>query len=57
MIRKHITEQTVILLSVAKWVFLSSVVGVIIGAVVTIFLNILEYSDVSRALLPFCPQK
>ncbi len=53
MIRKHITEQTIILLSVTKWVFLSSVVGVIIGAVVTIFLNILEYSDVSRALLPF----
>ncbi|WP_179944234.1 chloride channel protein [Sulfurovum lithotrophicum] len=53
MIRKHITEQTVIFFSVAKWVFLSSVVGVIIGAVVTLFLNILEYSDTSRSFLPF----
>ncbi len=53
MIRKHITEQTAIFFSVAKWVFLSSVVGVIIGAVVTLFLNILEYSDASRMLLPF----
>jgi len=53
MIRKHITEQTAILFSVTKWVFLSSVVGIIIGAVVTLFLNILEYSEVSRSLLPF----
>jgi len=53
MIRKHITEQTAILFSVTKWVFLSSVVGVIIGAVVTLFLNILEYSEAERILLPF----
>lgn len=53
MIQKHITEQTAIFLSVIKWVFLSSVVGIIIGAVVTLFLTILEYSEVSRSLLPF----
>ena len=53
MIQKHITEQTAIFFSVAKWVFLSSVVGIIIGAVVTLFLNILEYSEESRSLLPF----
>ena len=53
MIRKHFTEQTAIFFSVSKWVFLSSVVGVIIGAVVTLFLNILEYSEDSRTLLPF----
>jgi len=53
MIRKHITEQTAIFFSVTKWVFLSSVVGVIIGAVVTLFLNILEYADTSRSFLPF----
>ncbi len=53
MIRKHFTEQTAIFFSVAKWVFLSSIVGVIIGAVVTLFLNILEYSEDSRSLLPF----
>jgi H+/Cl- antiporter ClcA len=53
MIRKHITEQTAIFFSVSKWVFLSSVVGIIIGAVVTLFLNILKYSEESRSLLPF----
>ena len=53
MIQRHITEQTAIFFSVAKWVFLSSMVGVIIGATVTAFLKILAYSESSRALLPF----
>jgi len=53
MIQKHITEQTAIFFSVLKWVFLSSLIGVIIGAVVTMFLKILQYSDQSRALVPF----
>jgi H+/Cl- antiporter ClcA len=53
MIRQHITEQTAIFFSVSKWVFLSSVIGVIIGAVVTFFLNILAYSENSRDFLPF----
>ena len=53
MIQKHITEQIAIFFSVSKWVFLSSVVGVIIGAVVTLFLNILMYSEESRSFLPF----
>ncbi len=53
MVQEHITEQTAIFFSVTKWVFLSSVVGVIIGAVVTLFLKILEYSEHSRDLLPF----
>jgi len=53
MIQKHITEQTAIFFSVAKWVFLSSMIGVIIGATVTAFLKILAYSEASRAFLPF----
>ena len=53
MIQKHITEQTAIFFSVLKWVFLSSFIGVIIGAVVTFFLKVLQYSDQSRALVPF----
>jgi H+/Cl- antiporter ClcA len=51
--KKHITEQTVIFFSVVKWVFLSSFVGVVIGAVVTLFLKILKYSENSREFLPF----
>jgi H+/Cl- antiporter ClcA len=53
MIQEHITEQTAIFFSVTKWVFLSSVVGIVIGATVTLFLKILAYSEVSRNLLPF----
>ena len=53
MIHRHITEQTAIFFSVAKWVFLSSIVGVIIGATVTLFLKILAYSEMSQSLLPF----
>ncbi len=53
MIQRHITEQTAIFFSVTKWVFLSSLVGVIIGATVTGFLKILAYSESSRSFLPF----
>ncbi len=53
MIRKHVTEQTAIFFSVTKWVVLSSVVGVLIGAVVTMFLKILQVAESSRTELPF----
>jgi len=53
MIREHITEQTAIFFSVSKWVFLSSIVGVIIGTIVTGFLNILVYAEESRSFLSF----
>ncbi len=51
--QRHITEQTAIFFSVTKWMFLSSVIGVVIGGVVTGFLKILEYAENSRELLPF----
>jgi len=53
MLKTHTTEQIAIFFSVSKWVFLSSIIGIIIGGVVTLFLNILEYSEDSRSLLPF----
>jgi len=53
MIRKHITEQTAIFFSVTKWVILSSFVGILIGAIVTLFLKILHIAESSRADLPF----
>jgi len=52
-LKKHITEQTAIFFSVTKWMVLSSVIGIIIGGVVTLFLKILESAEASRDLLPF----
>ncbi len=53
MFRGHITEQTAILLSVTKWIFLSSFIGVVIGAIVTFFLKTIEYSEHYQHKLPF----
>jgi H+/Cl- antiporter ClcA len=53
MINKHFTEQIAIFFSVSKWIILSSVVGIIIGAIVTFFLKILEQAENSREMLPF----
>jgi len=46
--QKHFTEQTAIFFSVAKWVVLSSIIGVMIGAVVTFFLKTIQYAQQYR---------
>jgi len=51
--QKHLTEQTAIFFSVTKWIFLSFVIGIVIGGVVTYFLKILEYSENYCSTLPF----
>ena len=51
--KQHSIEQITIMMSVLKWLFLSSVIGVVIGASVTLFLNILSYSEKNQSLLPF----
>ena len=53
MIKKHLTEQTAIFFSVTKWIFLSSVVGIVIGAIISFFLKSIEYAELHRADLPF----
>lgn len=50
---KHLVEQTVIFFSVSKWLLLSSAVGIMIGGLMSVFLNILHFSENSRGLLPF----
>ncbi len=47
------TEHPSILLSVSKWTFLSSIVGIIIGAIVTLFLNILAFGEAHRGVVNF----
>ena len=51
--KKHIIEQSLIFFSVSKWVFLSSAIGVVIGAVVTFFLNTIHSANSARFFLPF----
>jgi H+/Cl- antiporter ClcA len=51
--KKHIIEQSLIFFSVTKWVLLSSAIGVIIGAIVTFFLNTIHASDEAKDFLPF----
>ena len=53
MITKHATEQTAIFFSVIKWVFLSSIIGVLIGVVVSIFLKTIELAELHQSDVPF----
>ena len=50
---RHLSEQAAIFFSVMKWVFLSSVVGVIIGLIVTFFLKTVQYGEYYQNHLPF----
>ncbi|UTJ06029.1 chloride channel protein [Arcobacter roscoffensis] len=51
--KKHFLEQSLIFFSVTKWVLLSSAIGVIIGAIITFFLNIIHSANTQGELLPF----
>ena len=53
MIRRHATEQTAIFFRVIKWVFLSSVIGVLIGIVVSFFLKAIGWAELHQSTLPF----
>lgn len=39
---RNITEQTILIFSVAKWIFLAAIIGVIVGSSTTMFLKALE---------------
>lgn len=43
--RRRIAEETVIFISVAKWIFMATIVGVIVGASTTVFIKILIWSS------------
>jgi len=46
--RKRLTEETFLLISVVKWVFLATIVGVIVGLSTAVFLKLLNWSMVLR---------
>ena len=52
--KKHFLEQSLIFFSVTKWVLLSSAIGVIIGAIITFFLNVIHSANTQgETYLPF----
>ncbi|WP_345972160.1 chloride channel protein [Sulfurimonas diazotrophicus] len=52
-VRKHLTEQTIMFASVAKWIVISSLIGAVIGSIVAYFLKLLAYGEMNRGQLPF----
>lgn len=51
--KKHITEQTVIFFSVVKWLILSSLTGIMIGFLMSLFLKAIQFSEHSRQIVDF----
>jgi len=50
--RKSVTESTVLFISIIKWVFLASIAGVVVGGAVTFFLKVLSWSTGLSSQLP-----
>jgi H+/Cl- antiporter ClcA len=42
--KKRLTEQAVLFISIIKWVFLATIIGIVVGLSTTVFLKILNWS-------------
>lgn len=51
--KMRITEQTVLFLSIVKWVVLATVIGIIVGLSTTGFLKLLQLSTSTAKLFPY----
>ena len=51
--KRRIKEETILFISVVKWVFLASVIGIIVGLSTTIFLKALNWSVAFTSQQPF----
>jgi len=51
--KRHITEETIIFFSVIKWLILSTIIGIMIGALMSLFLKILHGSVDAQNIFPF----
>lgn len=49
----NITEQTILFFSIIKWVFLATIIGVIVGLSTTMFLKLLNLSTSSLSEVPY----
>ncbi|MDE2590328.1 MAG: chloride channel protein [Patescibacteria group bacterium] len=52
-VRKKLSEQTAIFITVAIWTFLASLTGLIVGFAATVFLKILDWSSFMSARVPY----
>ena len=50
--KKHITEETIIFFSVFKWLILSAIIGIMIGYLMSIFLNTLHAAEQLQSDFP-----
>lgn len=53
MIKKHLTESTVLFISIIKWVFLATVAGAIVGGATSLFLKILNWATLVGQKSPY----
>ena len=53
MIKKHLTESTVLFISIIKWVFLATVAGAIVGGATALFLKLLNWSTAFGQKSPY----
>lgn len=51
--KRRLTEQTVLLISIIKWVFLATVIGIIVGLSTTLFLKLLNWSRLLGTTYPY----
>ncbi len=46
MLKKHLTESTILFISIIKWVLLATIAGAIVGGATALFLKILNWSTI-----------
>ena len=51
--KRRLKEETILFISVVKWVFLASVIGIIVGLSTTVFLKALNWSVITAKQQPF----
>jgi len=51
--RRRFTEEVILFISIIKWVFLASIIGVVVGLSTTLFLKILNWSRILGERQPY----
>jgi H+/Cl- antiporter ClcA len=51
--RRRITEETILFISVAKWIFMATIVGIIVGGSTAVFIKLLVWSSLLAKHYPY----